>query len=210
MGRSQHEINAEIELHRPEREALVRRIEHTFAVCEDVSKRMMETTSAMPCPESLKPQRHPGSGMNWFSPVACEPCACGTPNHSACSVTEFNRRAFATAMNLVREPKGCPIPGACSCIEPDPSLKAAWEAVRVRDADINATVKKREATIATLRTSIRSARRIVQHFASANPKHIWDGHEQDPLGAHAWLESERAEIGTARDGGDPKVEKAAT
>lgn len=63
------------------------------------------------------------------------------------------------------------------------------------------------AEIDRLRTFIRSARGIVQHFASENPKHIWGGHEQDPLGAHAWLAAESAEVGTSRDGGDPKVEK---
>ena len=57
-----------------------------------------------------------------------------------------------------------------------------------------------------LRTFVRSARGIIQAYASANPKHVWGCHEIDPLGAHAWLAAESAEIGTMRDGGDPKVE----
>lgn len=57
------------------------------------------------------------------------------------------------------------------------------------------------------RAFVRSARGIVQAYASANPKHFWQGHgPYDPMGAHAWLVAESAEIGTARDGGDPKVE----
>lgn len=64
----------------------------------------MKTTQGMPWPESLKPCGHPGAGRHWFSPVACEPCACGSPNHAACSVTWFNRRAFADAMNPLPTP----------------------------------------------------------------------------------------------------------
>lgn len=54
--------------------------------------------------EQLQPQGHPGGGPNWFSPVPCEPCACGSMAHSGCSVTAFNRDAFLAVMDpdLVR------------------------------------------------------------------------------------------------------------
>ena len=58
-----------------------------------------------------------------------------------------------------------------------------------------------------LRTFVRSARAIVQEYASEHPTHRWGEHWQDPMGAGAWLATEAAEIGTARDGGDPKMER---
>lgn len=71
----------------------------------------------------------------------------------------------------------------------------------------NAVVESNRIEIARLRAFVRSARAIVQAYASKFPKHVWQGHEQDPLGAHAWLNAEAAEIGTMRDGGDPKAER---
>jgi hypothetical protein len=62
-----------------------------------------KTTSGMPYPENLKPIGHPGAGPNWFSPIPCEPCACGCPNHSGCSVTAFNRDAFMQIIDRRRK-----------------------------------------------------------------------------------------------------------
>lgn len=42
--------------------------------------------------------------------------------------------------------------------------------------------------ISELGALARDAAPIVREFASKNPKHQWEGKEQDPLGAHAWLE----------------------
>lgn len=61
--------------------------------------------------------------------------------------------------------------------------------------------------IERLRTFVRSARPIVQAYATKNPKFAHGGHPQDPMGAHAWLEAEAEEVVTMRDGGDPKVTK---
>ena len=55
------------------------------------------------------------------------------------------------------------------------------------------------------RTFVRAARAIVQAYAEKYPKFMWDGEMVDARGAHAWLAAEAAEIGTMRDGGDPKV-----
>lgn len=132
--RPQHEINAEIESHRPEREDRVRGIERMFAIFEAI--REMEANAR-------ENERH-----------------------------------------------------ACQTIVERISARFAEE------------FEEQAVTIAKHRIFIRSARMIVQHFASANPKHIWDGHEIDPLGAHGWIEAESAEVGTNRDGGDPKVQKA--
>ena len=41
---------------------------------------------------------------------------------------------------------------------------------------------------AELRIAIDTALRIVRDFASRNPIHEWNGVEQDPYGAHDWLE----------------------
>ena len=58
-----------------------------------------------------------------------------------------------------------------------------------------------------LRAFVRSARAIVQEYAREHPTHRWGEYWQDPMGAGAWLQAEAAEIGTARDGGDPKMER---
>ena len=41
---------------------------------------------------------------------------------------------------------------------------------------------------AELRIAIDTALRIVRYFADRNPIHEWNGVEQDPYGAHDWLE----------------------
>lgn len=60
------------------------------------------------------------------------------------------------------------------------------------------------AEIDRLRTFVRSARVIIDSFAGDYPKHGWADREQDPFGAREWLHAESTEIGTARDGGNPK------
>ena len=41
---------------------------------------------------------------------------------------------------------------------------------------------------------LREAASIVQEFARANPMHNYRGEEQDPCGAHRWLEKYRATV----------------
>jgi hypothetical protein len=89
-----------------------------------------------------------------------------------------------------------------------------WTEARETSARLDvlkAVVESQKIEIARLRTFIRSARPIVQSYASNNPIFTMsDRCPQDPMGAHAWLEAEATEIGTMRDGGDPKVEGAAS
>ena len=79
---------------------------------------------------------------------------------------------------------------------------SVWAELRAHDARADAETERDR-----YRTFIRSARRIVQAYASEHPTHVWGRYTQDPMGAHGWLAREAAEIGTMRDGGNPKVER---
>jgi hypothetical protein len=74
---------------------------------------------------------------------------------------------------------------------------------------IAARAEKAESDRDRHRTFVRSARRIVREYARQHATDVSDGRPIDPMGAYAWLESEEAEIGIARDG-DPKVEGGRT
>lgn len=104
----------------------------------------------------------------------------------------------------------------------EPAVDVSSEAVaelcdaarRERTYDYPRTLEKCAETIEALtadrdrhRTFVRSARAIVQAYAAKYPRFRWDGEMIDAMGAHAWLEAEAAEIGTMRDGGNPKVER---
>jgi hypothetical protein len=96
---------------------------------------------------------------------------------------------------------------APSYLSPE-SIRSRIEFLRATDS--HATARMLEALAADrdrLRTFVRCARGIVQEYANRHFRHTWAGAVIDPLGAHAWLAAEAAEIGTARDGGDPGTEK---
>lgn len=220
MSRPQSEINAEIELHRPEREARVRRMQLTAAVCEDVAKRMME-----------------GEDMTSSGVIAAvgmrEAAAKRASNFLDTSWTREFPEARLTVSLIVdeiralplpewkpdpREPKGCPTPGACSCPSPTDQLTADRDRLAIENETlVSGMTQLAERAVASstvalaeidrLRTFVRSARGIVQAYASEHPKLTFQGSYQgDPMGAHTWLAAESAEVGTNRDGGDPKVE----
>jgi hypothetical protein len=106
-------------------------------------------------------------------------------------------------------------PHAANPIEPPapPAVDISSEADRDHLANEFAAYRAKAEAIAAdrdrLRACVRSARGIIQEYAREHPKHSWTwqgSYQSDPMGAHGWLEAEAAEIGTARDGGDPKVE----
>lgn len=95
-------------------------------------------------------------------------------------------------------------------------LLRAWaDCVRIPSGDfVNEDLRRAADEIDRLtsdrdrhREFVRSARGIVQEYASRHPRHTWAGAVIDPLGAHAWLSAEAREVGTMRDGGDPTVER---
>lgn len=49
-------------------------------------------------------------------------------------------------------------------------------------------LEKTQREIKALRRLTVLAGPIIINYAQANPKHIYDGREQDPMGAHRWLQ----------------------
>ncbi len=62
-------------------------------------------------------------------------------------------------------------------------------------SEVTLRMRELEAENAELRTARDTAYRIVCDFARRNPIHEWAGVQQDPYGAHAWLELYNAAMG---------------
>ena len=221
MTRPQAEINAEIERMRPVYEARARRIRRMFAAFDEITKRDREGNADMRVESGRSAQfldgrRHAikwaiqylhdrAKGMN-------DPNAKAVLNSAAFHVGTDAKRSLALPADLVAcgESEYALDPRAAT-IGTDVSF-AAIEAAELADdlaviAQLSADSAKKDATIASLaadrdrhRTFVRTARAIIQAYASEHPTHVWQGSYQDPMGAHTWLSAEPSEAGTMRDG----------